>query len=279
MILPRLVTAIIGIPIVLLAIYFGNIPFFLLVLIVTAFCYQEYFFLLEQKRYSPHKVTGYACGLLLLVAIYINGAGLLSASGSRLTSLIFTLSLIVLFTIEIVKPALSNSGLEGAVLRISVTFLGIFLISWTFGHLLLLRDLNPYGDKYTFYLFILIWVADTGAYFVGKKFGSIRLVEKVSPKKTVEGGIGGIASGLLCGLILREILPLHELTRTEVLALSFVIIIIAYISDFSESLLKREAGLKDSDSLLPGHGGFLDRFDSFIFTAPVLYYYLLFFHK
>ena len=279
MILPRLLTAIIGIPLVLLCIYFGGIPFFLLITVIVLFSLQEYFFLSEKGNYSIQRITGYFFGLLLLFSIFFSGTNIITAGKNQLNSIILTLFLFFSFLYQIISIKISNKDLRGSIQRISVTLFGVFLICWTFGHILLLRDIKPDGEKYTYFLFILIWITDTAAYFVGIKFGKHRLAKSISPKKTIEGAIGGIIIGILSGIFMWKILPLKEFSLKEITVLTFVIIILAYISDLSESLLKRDAGVKDTDSLLPGHGGFLDRFDSFLFTAPVLYYYLSIFHK
>jgi len=279
MILPRLLTAIIGIPVILLSIYFGNIPYFILVLLVVCFSLQEYFFLLVKGGYGPRVVPGYVAAGALLFSVYFSGTGVLAPAGNVVTAVVLTLFLFALFIYEILASTFKRKLEEGAVGRISTTFAGVFLISWCFGHLLLMRDIKPYGAEYTFFLFLLLWVADTAAYVTGIRFGRRRLSEKISPKKSVEGAIGGVLVGVISGILLKHLLKLGEIKTVESAVLSFVIIVVAYFSDLSESLIKRDAGVKDSDVLLPGHGGILDRFDSFLFTAPILYYYLLIFHR
>jgi phosphatidate cytidylyltransferase len=279
MLLPRFITAVIGIPLVLIAVYFGGIPYFLLILIVTLFSLSEYFHILELGQYGAHRTAGYVIGALLLLGVYFGGTKLLTHFENQALSFIITLGLAALFLIEILRATFAGKQPDGSTGRIAVTFFGVFLLSWSFGHLLLLRDLHPYGDRYTFFLFILIWLLDTGAYAAGMKFGKHRLSEQISPKKTVEGTIGGLVTGIIGAMALWYFLRLKEFTLPEISALGFLIVVFAYLSDLSESLLKRDAGMKDSDALLPGHGGILDRFDSFIFTAPFLYYYLWIFHK
>ncbi|MBU0952504.1 MAG: phosphatidate cytidylyltransferase [Elusimicrobia bacterium] len=280
MILPRLLTAIIGIPIILLAIHFGDVPFFILVIIIVLFSLQEYFFIIDRTQFNLQKANGYIFGLLIMLAIYFNGSKILSPAQSQLTSIVFTLALLAFFCYEILRIGFSNrTEVNGSIIRIALTLFGLFIISWTFGHILLLRDINPNGNKYSFFLFLLIWIADTGAYLVGKRFGRMKLAEKISPQKTVEGALGGIVIGIIFALAMWKIFALKELKLIEVIVVSFFIIVIGFISDLSESLLKRDVGLKDSDVLLPGHGGMLDRFDSFIFAAPFFYYYLTIFHK
>jgi phosphatidate cytidylyltransferase len=128
--------------------------------------------------------------------------------------------------------------------------------------------------QYIYFLFIVIWMLDTGAYAVGRRFGSHSLAAMVSPKKTLEGAIGGVVTGILTAVICRYAFLEGFMSVGEAVILGLLISIIAQFSDLAESLLKRDAGVKDSANLLPGHGGMLDRFDSFLFTAPLLYYYL-----
>jgi phosphatidate cytidylyltransferase len=193
---------------------------------------------------------------------------------SQLTSIVLAASLFILFTVEIVRNSPS-----GSVNRLSTTLLSVFVICWPFSHMLLIRDMRPFGDKYTYFLFMLIWLIDTGAYAAGSKFGRHKLADKISPKKTVEGVIGAIVAGLVFGPILWKCLKITTFTFKETLMFSLVITVMTIVSDLAESLIKRDANIKDSDNLLPGHGGMLDRFDSFIFTAPVFYYLLIILRK
>ncbi len=279
MLLPRLITAIVGIPLILICIYFGGIPYFLLITIIVIFSLQEFFFLLEKGDYKSQKIAGYIFGILLLLSIFFSGTSIINIGKNQLNSIILTLFLLLLFLYQIISCRITNKEIHGSIQKISVTFFGVFLICWTFSHLLLLRDIKPHGDKYTYFLFILIWLTDTGAYLTGIKFGKNPIARNVSPKKTIEGTIGGIVVGLISGIVMWKLFSLKEFTVKEISILTLIIITIAYISDLSESILKRDVGVKDTDNLLPGHGGFLDRFDSFIFTAPFLYYYISIFHK
>ena len=122
----------------------------------------------------------------------------------------------------------------------------------------------------------IIWTMDTMAYFIGSKIGKHKLYPRVSPKKSVEGAIAGIFGGYLFMFIAKyTFLPEIELIKLAVLA--GIIVIFGQVGDFVESLLKRKAEIKDSSELLLGHGGFLDRFDSLIFTSPLIYMLIKFF--
>ncbi|PIV52929.1 MAG: hypothetical protein COS17_06520 [Elusimicrobia bacterium CG02_land_8_20_14_3_00_37_13] len=279
MILPRLITAIIGIPLVLLSIWFGGIPYLILIMAIVVYGIKEYQYIVQKANYDVQIVTSYIFGILMLFSVYLNGTKIGNALVNQGTALLINIMLIVVFLYEIIRCYHPKSSPKGATGRIGVTLAGVFFISWTLGHLLLIRDIRPYGCNYTYYLFLLIWSADTFAYAFGSRFGKNRLSEKVSYKKTVEGTIAGLMGGIISGIVLKIILSLKEISFSEVIFLSLGIVVIDSISDLAESLLKRDAGLKDTDMLLPGHGGILDRFDSFLFSAPIFYYYLTIFHR
>ncbi|MGA2090613.1 MAG: phosphatidate cytidylyltransferase [Endomicrobiales bacterium] len=273
MLLPRLITAIIGIPLIVLSVYWGGIPFFVMMLGVTFLALREYFILTKMK-YASQPVVGMTVGMILFVFMYLNGTSFGPLAENQGTVALLSLLLIPLFAREMFR-----SSPEKVVERLAITFFGVFLVAWTLGHLLLIRSIRPGGMQYMYFLFIVIWILDTGAYVVGKKFGRFKLAAMVSPKKTVEGAVGGVVTGILAAMLCRIIFMRDIISLPEAALLGLIISIISQFSDLSESLLKRDVGVKDSAQLLPGHGGMLDRFDSFLFAAPLLYYYLTIFKK
>lgn len=128
----------------------------------------------------------------------------------------------------------------------------------------------PYGAYWTILFLAVIWASDTGAYFIGKRYGKRKLYELISPKKTVEGALGGLASAVVVGIIYK-ILFFHAMSLGTAILLPLILGITSQIGDLSESLVKRAFGKKDSGSLLPGHGGVLDRFDGVVFSLPIMY--------
>ncbi|WP_206810218.1 phosphatidate cytidylyltransferase [Paradesulfitobacterium ferrireducens] len=153
-------------------------------------------------------------------------------------------------------------------------FLSMFYPVALMSHLYLVREL-PSGIKWAFLTFFLVWSTDTGAYIIGRSLGRHLLAPKVSPKKTVEGSVGGFLTSVGVGLILWRSMggaPLEVF-----LGLAVIVGITAQVGDLFESALKRSAQVKDSGSLIPGHGGILDRFDSFMFALPLVYYFLVIF--
>jgi phosphatidate cytidylyltransferase len=122
-------------------------------------------------------------------------------------------------------------------------------------------------------IFISIWVCDSAAYFAGRAFGRHTLFERVSPKKTWEGAIAGFVGAIAAFVLMKE-LALPYLTFGQSLVCGVIVGVFGQLGDLVESLLKRDAGVKDSSSLIPGHGGVLDRFDSIMFVSPLLFLYL-----
>lgn len=164
------------------------------------------------------------------------------------------------------KP-LEDSLPSSAVAVLATTYVGMLG-----GSLIRLRNDFPDGWKLVFFLLLVVWLGDSGAYYVGKKFGRRKLSPRISPKKTIEGLAGGMATSLIAAVVIHftffQNFPLHHAIIAGVL-LSFA----GVVGDLAESMWKRSADVKDSGTLLPGHGGFLDRFDSILFTAPILYCY------
>ena len=181
------------------------------------------------------------------------------------------------FLTLLVIPAwyvLSRRALEDALPSSAIAVMATLYVGMLGGSLIRLRNdfgLNI-GPKLVFFLLLVVWLGDAGAYYVGKQFGRHKLSPLISPKKTIEGGIGGIVTAILTAVVIhftffREFPLLLAIIGGVILSIAGV------IGDLAESMWKRSAAVKDSGTLIPGHGGFLDRFDSVFFTAPILYVY------
>jgi phosphatidate cytidylyltransferase len=165
------------------------------------------------------------------------------------------------------KRPLEDSLPSSAIALLGTTYVGLLS-----GSLIRLRHDFPEGSKLVYFLLLVVWLGDSGAYYVGKTFGKHKLSPRISPKKTIEGLMGGVAASVITAVVIhftffREF-PLHHAIIAGV-----ILSIAGVIGDLTESMWKRSADVKDSGTLLPGHGGFLDRFDSILFTAPILYSY------
>lgn len=143
----------------------------------------------------------------------------------------------------------------------------VLLAAWMF----LVRLRNLYGAEMTMYFLILIWMADIAAYFVGKIFGKTKLAPDISPGKTTAGFYGALLSAVLCGVLLSLIYGFPLMNATDIVLLSLLTVLISVYGDLFFSVVKRKSGVKESGSILPGHGGILDRIDSLIAAAPFFY--------
>jgi phosphatidate cytidylyltransferase len=165
-----------------------------------------------------------------------------------------------------------NKPVEESLPASAVAVLATTYVGLLGGSLIRLRNDFPDGWKLVFFLLLVVWLGDSGAYYVGKKFGKHKLSPRISPKKTIEGLAGGIAVSIIAAVVIHftffRNFPLHHAIIAGVL-----LSVAGVVGDLAESMWKRSAAVKDSGTLLPGHGGFLDRFDSILFTAPILYCY------
>lgn len=177
-------------------------------------------------------------------------------------------SLVFLFRIRAIETAAQETALA---------LLAFLYIPFLLMHLVLLRQ-TPYGVQWLFVIMLIVMTNDSAAYYTGCAFGKHRLYERVSPKKSIEGAVGGLV-GSLGGTILAKFTFFPQLTVVDAVATALVIGMVGQAGDLFESLLKRSFGVKDSGTLIPGHGGVLDRMDSILFAAPVTYYYVLFFFR
>jgi phosphatidate cytidylyltransferase len=186
------------------------------------------------------------------------------------------------FLALLVIPAwyvISSAGLDDALPSSAIAVLATLYVGMLAGSLIRLRGDFVVGWKLIFYLLLVVWLGDAGAYYVGKSLGRHKLSPRISPKKTVEGLAGGIAVSIIAAVVVhltffKEIPLIHAVISGVILSVAGV------IGDLAESMWKRSAAVKDSGTLIPGHGGFLDRFDSIFFTAPILYsYWFLVLHQ
>ena len=181
------------------------------------------------------------------------------------------------FLTLLVIPAwyvIGKSDLEQALPSSAIAITATLYVGMLGGSLIRLRNDFPQdiGPNLVFFMLLVVWLGDAGAYYVGKRFGKRKLSPRISPKKTVEGLFGGIATSIIAAVVIHYTffpqLPLpHAVIAGVILSVSGV------VGDLAESMWKRSAAVKDSGTLIPGHGGFLDRFDSIFFTTPILYVY------
>lgn len=257
MLLPRVLTAIVGIPVLIFLIHWGGLPYALFIVGVVALALHEYETVLSIGGRSPQRVMTILSGSALALCLAVGGP----------IGLVLSASVAAMLLLEMFSR-------EHSLDRMALTLLGAVVFGWMLGHLVLIRELRPDGEKITFMLFVAVWIMDTAAYAVGKTLGRHKLAAVISPKKTWEGAAGGFAAALIFVMGYRAAALRETLTVGQAAGLGVLIGISGQLSDLAESMIKRAVGCKDSGNLLPGHGGLMDRFDSFILSAPIVYYYL-----
>ncbi|MEZ5066143.1 MAG: phosphatidate cytidylyltransferase [bacterium] len=275
--LKRVLSGVVFVPILVLISRYGGGWFLALVDMILIVGLWEFYRLMEAKGLNPSKKVGVAATLVLSTLAYWYGPGQMG----HWLALFLTCSVVVITIRELMREQPEFPAYD-----IATTAFGVIYVGWMLVHLVLLRELPrelglPYsaGSAFLLYAFLMVWACDTGAYFVGLTFGRHRLLERVSPKKSVEGAIGGFASAVLAALwgrawFVRDEFGLPYLAVGEAVVLGVLVGTLGQLGDLVESLLKRDARIKDSSDTIPGHGGILDRFDSLMFGAPVTYYFL-----
>ena len=265
----RILTACIGIPIAVYVINYGEWLFATAILVLTLLAWHEFYTMLKNKGISVFYTLG------ILMNIFILGCAWLGNS-QELIIVIFASTMLALLKIV-------TSGTKFTVVDAAFSLLGISYIGMSFAHLILLRytDNSLYimtsggqlsvGAAYVWLAFVGTWASDTFAYFIGTYFGRHKLCPMISPKKTIEGVIGGMLGSVIAIVVLGI---LFKLPVSHSTIMGILVGIAAPVGDLVESAIKRFAGVKDSGQILPGHGGILDRFDSILFTVPAIYYYM-----
>ena len=252
-------------PLILLIVYGPPILLPLLVLGATFLGLKEFYQLaLPQSKQIEHALgMGLALTLSALMA-FTNGKIILPF----LVLTLFSLSFLFMIT---------SDDLLSAISRMGVTLLGILYVGFLLSHASLIRNL-PQGKTWILFLIVTTWAGDISAFGVGSWIGRHKLYPKISPKKTVEGLAGAVLGSVLVSLIFRGLFIPHLQIAIAILV-GFILGLLGQLGDLTESMLKRSAQVKDSGGLFPGHGGMLDRLDSFLFTAPFLYCVLVYWVK
>ncbi|MCM8787606.1 MAG: phosphatidate cytidylyltransferase [Candidatus Omnitrophica bacterium] len=256
----RLITSIILSALTFLAIIYY--PLF--VVLITVFIFiglYEFFYMIEKKEVKLFKPFGLFVGVLIPITISYR---LSIKEGWQF--LFVVIGIFLLFLLELTKKETHQP-----VLSISATIFGIIYISLCFSFLIRIRQF-PQGERLVGFLILVTKSSDVGAYLFGKKYGRTLLLERVSPKKTLEGSVGGFLTSLTIGIIFSQFVKV--LTFIENFFLIIILAIISQLGDLFESLIKRDCQVKDSGKILPGMGGVLDVIDSLIFTAPTFYLYI-----
>ena len=271
----RILVAIVGIPALVFVILNGGVLFFGLILIISSIGLWEFYSMAEKKGAFPNKYLGILTAIVMHSLYYFWS---ISYTGQRYSEFI-SIGILTIFVATLLLTELFRAK-PNALLNIALTVGGVLYVAVFFQCLLqihtmlsLVSTVPMQGGYFVMCIFITIWLCDTAAYFVGRAIGKNKLFERISPNKTWEGAIAGalVAVGGFIG-VAAWLLPTLSITHAAILG--GIVGTIGQAGDLAESLLKRDAGVKDSSNILAGHGGVLDRFDSILMVSPVIYWYI-----
>ncbi len=262
----RIISSIIGIPLLIAIILFGGVPFRIALTILCLIGVYE-FYQAVNKDLKPINNIGYLFSIIFLIFLY-------DFTLTKFYIFISLFLLVLLITMILSHPKFDIRDVEN-------TYIGFFYVCFLLSHIALVREL-PDGKIYVWLIFITAWGSDTGAYFAGRKFGKHKLAPVLSPKKTIEGSIGGILLSALLSVVYGVIMNNFMGNDIFQVMVKFAVIgvlgsIVGQIGDLTASSIKRSTGIKDFGRIIPGHGGVMDRFDSVLFTAPMVYYLMILF--
>lgn len=255
----RIISAIVLIGIIastMLLKWFFNIIILLFIIIGL----YEFFTMLEKKGLKLYKYFGIGMGVIIPLSIMTR-----FELTKKWEFLFIVLTLLFLIIMQFKRR--DNSGV---IVDISTTLFGILYISWFLSFLIKIRYM-PDGAGFLTSVLMITKLGDIGAYLIGSRIGKTPLMPRISPKKSVEGAIAGLLFSVLGAVVCR---PFLHFTYPHLIMLGVFLGILGQLGDLSESLIKRDCGVKDSGNILPGMGGILDEVDSLLFTAPVFYFYL-----
>lgn len=260
----RIVTALIALPVLVASIWFERLALLFDILAAAALLLAlwEFYGLARRRELTPNAWCAALASIALFVAFYFD-------------RIVFVPAIIAALTIfALASMMLRGAPFERMLASTSATLAGVCYVALLGGYLIALRtNFNQtLAAKLLSFFFLVIMGSDTGAYYAGRTFGRRKLAPAVSPGKTIEGAIGGMAASLILA-VAAHFWFFGELKLNAAVPLAVVMNALGVIGDLTESALKRGAGAKDAASILPGHGGLLDRLDSLLFNAPVIYYF------
>ena len=265
----RTIINVIGIPVITYLLWYGGLPFALFILLVMMIAIYEFYQLTTTKDQSPLKIFGYLFTFLLAAYYYMLPTGLY---GEPLSYFLST-TIIILFLFEM------RRNIKNSTKNIAITIFGVLYIPLLLGTIIALRNLDStHHTNFTICMILSIWMCDSAAYVFGLKWGTKKILPRVSPNKSWVGSIAGLLSTFFIFSIFKEQGFLPNISSIDVFALALITGFFGQAGDFAESLIKRDLGVKDSGKILLGHGGVLDRFDSIIFSSPLTYTYLTLFY-
>ena len=267
----RILTAVVVLPFLSASILIDYLWWVFVLLAVAAMVLGlwEFFLLAKRLQLKADPAAGYIAGAALVtISLYNDPAAVLLVQFVIIALIIGTL----------IAATLRGAPFDKMLASVGATILGVLYVAFLGSHLISIRTgFNPILSRHLLSFFFLVLMgADTGAYYLGRAFGKHKLAPSISPGKTWEGAIGGLVAALAMAA-LSHFWFFRELPLKFILPLAAVMTVVGVFGDLAESALKRGAGAKDAASILPGHGGLLDRLDSLLFNAPLIYYFARFY--
>ncbi|GFO61120.1 phosphatidate cytidylyltransferase [Geomonas silvestris] len=258
----RLITAAILLPLVILfTLKATAFQFSLLIFLIALAGLDEFYRMTLPTRRGEGRIAAVAGAC----AVFTVFSGNPIVPLMTFTALVLGFALIALFRLKEIPQAAADSAL---------VLMGFLYVPFLLSHLIMIRML-PHGIPWLFLIMVIVMTGDSAAYYVGSAFGKTKLYPAVSPKKSVEGSLGGLA-GSVAGAFVAKAIFFPELTPFDCVATALVLGVLGQLGDLFESLIKRSCGVKDSGVIFPGHGGILDRLDSILFAGPAAFYYAYF---
>jgi phosphatidate cytidylyltransferase len=268
----RVITAAVGVPLVILAIWFGDPWFSLLIATAALAGTYEFYHIANFDRREPLLYLGLLWALALVLSPHYRNPDVLP--------IVITATMLISLIWLLLRPSREKTFHNWA-----WTIVGALYVGWMLSYWLNLRGLklglgesSEYGRNWVYLAMLTTFANDTGAFFIGRARGKHKLAPAISPAKTWEGALGGLICAILAAIVIAMVLNLISplaFKYWQIALLGFLVSLFAQLGDLVESLLKRNMGVKESGNLLPGHGGILDRFDSLIFVGAVVYYYVI----
>lgn len=256
----RVISAVIFVPLILAFLCLRGNYLFLFVAFISLIGLHEYFKAMRNVKVATIDLLGYAMAVGYFIFMLLPGAG-------KYIGILVSFFTMAVMSYEIIAQ-------KHNIVDISVTIFGVLYIPFFFSYIIYLDRLK-YGNIILWLPFLTAWFTDTLAYFVGRRFGKTKLCPKVSPNKSVEGAIGGVIGCIVLNTVFGIIINHfgYNLSVVHFIIVGLLCGVTAQLGDLSASFIKRYSGVKDFGTLIPGHGGILDRFDSILFTAPTVYSY------
>lgn len=260
----RVISALLGASVIVSALVYGEWTYFVVFLSISTLAQWEFYRLVRFQSYVPVRLLGVFIGGLLFVLSFLIEKGVLD---SKYYFLIFPIACMI-FLIKLYKKKDTNPFIN-----IAFFYLGISYVALPFTLMnIIVFNHGDYSFQILLGLLVIIWASDTGAYFTGSAFGKTKLFERISPKKSWEGSIGGAVIAVGFAILLSRFYT--DLSLYEWIIISIIVVVAGTYGDLVESLFKRSMSIKDSGNIIPGHGGFLDRFDSLILSVPFIVVFL-----